>query len=142
MRESGQLYGEPTERTAVGPPQALRGFVRSVETSSRPERRRQTPQKTQLCIPASPHPRTGTPATAMCYFLMPPLPPLPPDPPPASPARHRIPANSADIDRRIPAPPHPQIRTRRRAAVAGGGGWGKEEGQLGGAGVAGLRGCN
>ena len=30
MRESGQLYGEPTERTAVGPPQALRGFVRSV----------------------------------------------------------------------------------------------------------------
>ena len=30
MRESGQLYGEPTERTAVEPPQALRGFVRSV----------------------------------------------------------------------------------------------------------------
>jgi hypothetical protein len=84
-------------------------------------------QKTQLCIPASPHPRTGTPASAMCYFLMPPLSPAPPGAPPAARAHHRIPANSAGIDCRIPAPPHLQIRNRRRAAVAGGAGGGRRK---------------
>jgi len=90
-------------------------------------------------IPASPHryPRLRDRLFPYAKVLRFPNGP-PPGPPRASPHSRKF-CGHRSPHPRTPAPPNSEPPSR---GGGGGGGWGKEEGKLGGAGVAGLRGCN